>query len=150
MSPFVHPFFDAATHSFSYVVVDPPSRKCAIIDPVLNYDRDTATASATAADAILEFVRANDLLVEWILETHVHADHISAARYLRSQLPSAQIAVSVGVLQVQRQCAARFELPVTCDGSQFDRLLHDDDRWQTALSPTPIAAAFHKSGSTPR
>ena len=108
MSPFVHPFFDPATHSFSYVVVDPPSRKCAIIDPELNYERETATASATSADAMLEFARANDLLVEWILETHVHADHVSAARYLRSRLPAAQLAVSVGVLQVQRQMANRF------------------------------------------
>lgn len=124
----VHPFFDPATHSFSYVLVHPQSRSGAIIDPVLNYDAEGQAVRTTLADSILEFVNANDLVVEWILETHVHADHISAARYLKSHLVCAQTAISARVTQVQAQVAEQFGMSLPSDGSQFDRLLEDGDR----------------------
>ena len=128
MQLLVHPFFDPDTYSFSYVVVHPQTGSSAIIDPVLNYDCDTRSVSTTSADAILEFVSANELLVEWILETHVHADHVSAARYLKSRLVCAQTAISAQVVQVQAQVAAQFGVSLASDGSQFDRLLEDGDR----------------------
>jgi glyoxylase-like metal-dependent hydrolase (beta-lactamase superfamily II) len=128
MQLLVHPFFDPETHSFTYVLVDSSSGCCAIIDPVLNYDAVTQSARTTLADALLEFVSANDLVVEWILETHVHADHMSAARYLKRQLVCAQTAIGAGVVQVQTQVAEQFAVAIACDGRQFDRLLADGER----------------------
>jgi len=123
-----HPFFDPDTCSYSYVLVEPASRTCAVIDPVLNYDPDTGTACTRSADEIVEFVKANDLIVEWLLETHVHADHLSAARYLKSRFVCAQIGVGAGVIPLQKAMASRLEPPIRADGSQFDRLFQDGER----------------------
>jgi glyoxylase-like metal-dependent hydrolase (beta-lactamase superfamily II) len=146
MQLLVHPFFDPETHSFSYVVTHAQSRRSAVIDPVLNYDCATRSARTTSADAILEFVAANDLLVEWILETHVHADHVSAARYLKSHLVCAQIAISARVVEVQAQVAEQFGLTLPRDGSQFDRLLNDGDRICLGRA---CGRVMHTPGHTP-
>ena len=81
--PLVQDFFDEATNTFSYVVSDPITKRCAIIDSVLDYDAASATTSTTQADRIIAYVKAQGLTVEWILETHVHADHLTAAQYLK-------------------------------------------------------------------
>lgn len=125
MTLIVNPFFDKATHSWSYVVVEPDSRTCAIIDPVLDYDPATGRTSTGGADAIVDFVKANGLIVEWLLETHVHADHLSAARYLKSRFVCAQTGVGAGIGRVRELAAPALPDPtVGC----FDRLFKDGDR----------------------
>jgi glyoxylase-like metal-dependent hydrolase (beta-lactamase superfamily II) len=124
----VHPFFDIDTFSWSYVLANPATGCCAIIDPVLNYDPQSDTVHTHGADHILELVDANGYRVEWILETHVHADHLSAARYLKQQLVCAQIAIGERVRDVQALFVPELELDTAIDGSQFDRLLSDGER----------------------
>ena len=84
--PNVKDFFDPKTNTFSYVVSDPATKQCAIIDSVLDYDSASAVTSTTHADQIIAYVKEQGLQVEWILETHVHADHLTAAQYLKQQL----------------------------------------------------------------
>ena len=100
MSLMVHPFFDPETFSYTYAVVNPETRTCAIIDAVLNYDLSTGESSTSSADEVIEFVTANNLIVEWILETHVHADHLSAALYLKQHFVCAQTAIGAQVVAV--------------------------------------------------
>jgi len=128
MDLIIHPFFDAATGSWSYVLANPGAGACAIVDPVLDYDDASGAAHATGAERIVELVRANGYTVEWILETHVHADRLSAARYLKSRFVCAQTATGRGVTDVQKTMAPRYGLDIATDGSQFDRLLDDGER----------------------
>lgn len=86
MKPSVEAFFDPATYTISYVVFDAVGKRAAIIDSVLDFDRDSGSTGMDTADKIIQFVEANGLKVDWILETHVHADHLSAAPYLKSKL----------------------------------------------------------------
>jgi glyoxylase-like metal-dependent hydrolase (beta-lactamase superfamily II) len=106
------------------VVVEPCSRTCAVIDPVLDYDPASGTASTVRADEIVSFVKANDLIVEWLLETHVHADHLSAARYLKSRFVCAQSGIGAGIREVRSLIEPGAEDPGQC----FDRLFEDGDR----------------------
>ena len=124
----VHPLFDSATHTWSYVLANPATGCCAIIDPVLGYDDASGTVSTRAADSILELVDVNGYGVEWILETHIHADHLSAGRYLKQHLVCAQTAIGEHVASVQTRFAARLGLDIATDGRQFDRLLSDGER----------------------
>ena len=128
MSIDVLSFFDAPTGSWSYLVIDPTSRQAAVIDPVLDYDAAAARTARTGADRLLQAVRERDLDVVWILETHAHADHLTAAAYLKAQL-GAPLAVGAGICRVQQTFARIFNLGAgfAIDGSQFDRLLHDGD-----------------------
>lgn len=128
MNLVVHPFFDAGTASWSYVLANPGSGCCAVIDPVLEYDSSSGRHSTEGADRIAELVAANGYCVEWILETHVHADHLSAARYLKTQFVCAQIAIGEHVREVQARFAPELGLDIATDGSQFDRLLADGER----------------------
>ncbi|MCB1683776.1 MAG: MBL fold metallo-hydrolase, partial [Pseudomonadales bacterium] len=127
MHPMVAAFLDSATSSYSYVVAEPGSRTCAVIDPVLDFDPATGITSTTGADRIIDFVRANDLIVEWLLETHVHADHLSAGHYLKSHFVCAQTGIGRGVIEVQETFADSVprcpDSPLVPDGHQFDRLL---------------------------
>ena len=91
-------FFDETTNTFSYVVVDPATQQCAIIDSVLDYDAASATTSTTHADQIIAYIQANQLQVQWILETHVHADHLTASHYLKQRL-GGKIAISKNILK---------------------------------------------------
>ena len=99
-SPVVKDFFHEDTNTFSYVVSDPTTQACAIIDSVLDYDAASATTSTTHADQIIAYVKAQGLTVEWILETHVHADHLTAAQYLKAAL-GGKIAMSQKIAVVQ-------------------------------------------------
>lgn len=121
-------FFDAATGSWSYLVVHPQSRQAAVIDPVLDYDAAAARTARTGVDRLLQAVRERHLNVAWILETHAHADHLTAAAYLKAQL-GAPLAVGAGIRTVQQTFARIFNLgeDFAVDGSQFDRLLNDGD-----------------------
>jgi len=124
----LHPFFDPDTFSYSYLLANPGSGSCAVIDPVLGYDPDTGRISTSGADRIVEFVAANGYVVEWLLETHVHADHLSASRYLKQHFICAQTGIGERVGQVQAHFAQRFNVDVPADGRQFDRLFADQER----------------------
>ncbi|ASP98093.1 MBL fold metallo-hydrolase [Sinorhizobium meliloti] len=125
--PDVAAFYDAATGSIQYVVADPETGKCAIIDPVLDFDQKSGSTATTNADAILDHVAKQGLSVEWILDTHPHADHFSAARYLRDRT-GAPTAIGEHVKGVQHIWKQIYNWPdFVCDGSQWDRLFRDGD-----------------------
>lgn len=115
--PVVQDFFEENTNTFSYVVSDPATGHCAIIDSVLDYDAASASTSTTHADRIIAYVKAQNLTVEWILETHVHADHLTAAQYLKAEL-GGKIAMSQKISVVQETFGAIYHL----DMKQFNAL----------------------------
>jgi len=120
--PQVKGFFDKRTWSVQYVVSDPDTGKCAIIDPVLDFDEKAGATATINADAILDYIRENDLTVEWILDTHPHADHFSAAQYLKEKT-GARTAIGERVVDVQRLWKGIYNWPeLVTDGSQWDRL----------------------------
>lgn len=127
--PSVHGFLDRETGAMSYVVRDPRSDAAAIIDPVLGYDLDTNKISTAPMDLLIDFLRERNLTVSWILETHVHADHLSAASVLRERL-GARIGIGERVTQVQEHFSAIFgaSAEFRTDGSQFDKLFADGAR----------------------
>lgn len=129
MLPRVHPFFDNGSNTWTYVVADPDGSSAAIIDPVLDFDPKAGRTSTTSAETLLGFVRDHGLDVQWILETHAHADHLSAGHWLKTQLPDARLAIGEGIRTVQKTFRPIFNLgehfPV--DGSQFDHLFAADE-----------------------
>ena len=125
--PDVKAFFDEATFTVSYVVSDPATKRAAIIDSVLDYDAASGRTSTASADAVVEYVNEKALGVDWILETHVHADHLSGAPYLKDKL-GGQISIGAQVNVVQEAFKGVFNLTdLATDGSQFDRLFSDGD-----------------------
>ena len=150
MSPLVRPFFHPRTDTWSYVVSEGDGGAAAIVDPVLDFDPASARTGTVAAQALLDHVRELGLRVEWILETHAHADHLSAGDWLRRQLPGAKLAIGEGIRTVQATFRPVFGLgndfPV--DGSQFDRLFADGDTFAIgALRAQVIAVPGHTSDS---
>lgn len=143
----VQTFFDPATWTFSYVVYDQPGGHCALVDSVLDYDPKSGRTRTTSADKLVEFVRANNLTVQWILETHAHADHLSAAHYLRQQLGGC-IAMGAGITQVQKVFKGLFNLEpeFASNGSQFDHLFADGETFAIGTLP---AQALAVPGHTP-
>jgi glyoxylase-like metal-dependent hydrolase (beta-lactamase superfamily II) len=142
-------FFDSATGSWSYLVVDPHSRQAAVIDPVLDYDAASARTARSGVDRLLQAVRERELDVAWILETHAHADHLTAAAYLKAQL-GAPVAIGTGIRAVQQTFARIFNLgeEFAADGSQFDRLLVDGDSLPLGnLAIRVLATPGHTSDS---
>ncbi len=124
----IQSFFDSDTATFSYVVSDVDSKKAAVIDPVLNYDLSSGKCSYTSANEIIAFLTNHHLTLSWILETHIHADHMTAAHFLKEQC-GGKIGIGVGILDV-----LAFWVPLLntakdtpLDGSQFDQLFHDGD-----------------------
>lgn len=128
MNPFVQDFFDEASNTFSYVVVDPATQYCAIIDSVLDYDAASATTSTTQADHIIQYIQIHHLTVQWILETHVHADHLTASQYLKAQL-GGQIAMSEKIVTVQDIFSQIYHLDYDALKAQhsFDYLFKDHE-----------------------
>lgn len=136
-------FFDENTNTFSYVVSDPATRQCAIIDSVLDYDPASATTSTIHADEIIVYIQKNELTVEWILETHVHADHLTASQYLKEQL-GGKIAMSHKISIVQETFSAIYNLDIKYFNSHqsFDYLFDDHETFmigelQAYNIPTP-------------
>ena len=120
-------FHDQATFTITYVVSDPATGRAAIVDPVLDYDAASGRTSTASADEVIAFVRDNDLGVDWILETHVHADHLSGAPYLRDQL-GGKTAIGASVTTVQETFKGVFNIKdLATDGSQFDHLFTDGE-----------------------
>jgi glyoxylase-like metal-dependent hydrolase (beta-lactamase superfamily II) len=146
-NPDVKGFFDKATNTVSYVVADPATKKCAIIDSVLDYDPAAGRTSHASADVILAYVAEKGFTVEWILETHVHADHLTAAPYL-FQKTHAAIGIGANITIVQSVFAKIFnaEADFKKDGSQFDRLLADGDSFKIG---NLTATAMNTPGHTP-
>src|ERR687890_375065 len=110
LKPEVVAFFEKRTSSVQYIVADPVTRRCALIDPVLDYDERSGCTDTTSADALLDAVRERGLTVEWILDTHPHADHLSAAHYLREKT-GAPTAIGQHVIDVQRLWKEIYNLP---------------------------------------
>ncbi len=147
MKPQIQAFFDDATWTVSYVVFDEPGGHCALVDSVLDYDPKSGRTSTRSAERLVEFVQGRDLTVQWILETHAHADHLSAAHYLRKKL-GGKIAIGAAITQVQDVFKGVFNLEPEFrpDGSQFDQLLHDDEEFQIGVL---TAKALAVPGHTP-
>ncbi len=147
MNAHVEPFFDPTTFTYSYVVSDPQTCQCAVIDSVLDYDPASGRTSHATAQRLVDHVREHDLKVQWLLETHVHADHLSAAPYLRQQL-GGQLAIGDRITVVQGNFGKLFNAGTdfATDGRQFDHLFHDGDTFQVGNLQ---ARAIHTPGHTP-
>jgi glyoxylase-like metal-dependent hydrolase (beta-lactamase superfamily II) len=146
----VHPFFHAGSNTFSYVVSDLEGGHAAIIDPVLDFDAASARTGTTSAQAIVDHVNAHALAVQWILETHAHADHLSAAQWLKQQFPDARLAIGEGIRTVQATFAPVLDLGAgfRADGSQFDHLFTDGEEFTIGTLPARvIAVPGHTSDS---
>ena len=145
--PDVSTFYDKQTSTFSYVVKDPQSNACAIIDSVLNLDYNSGRTSYRGADEIIDFIKRNHLQLQWIIETHVHADHLSAAPYLKQKL-GGQLGIGAHITTVQNVFGKVFNAgsDFQRDGSQFDRLFNDGDTYQIG---SLTATAIHTPGHTP-
>ena len=125
--PNVSAFFDEATFTVSYVVADPTTGRAAVVDPVLDFDPASGRTSTTSADKVIAFVKSENLGIDWILETHVHADHLSGAPYIQEQL-GGKTAIGANVTAVQNTFKGVFNLKsLATDGSQFDHLFADDE-----------------------
>ena len=146
-TPDVKTFFDEPTFTFSYVVSDPATNKAAIVDSVLNYDPKSGRTSKESADEIIAHVREHGLEVQWIVETHVHADHLSAAPYLKEQL-GGTLAIGSNIKTVQDVFGKVFNAGTEFarDGSQFDHLFEDGEQFAVGSIQ---ARAIHTPGHTP-
>jgi glyoxylase-like metal-dependent hydrolase (beta-lactamase superfamily II) len=128
--PMVRGFFEKRTHSVQYIVADPQTRHCAIIDPVLDFDPKSCATATHSADELLAYIERKGFTLEWILDTHPHADHFSAAGYLKDRT-GVPTAIGEKVVEVQKLWKGLYNLPDTfrTDGSQWDRLFADDERF---------------------
>ena len=146
MNPSVQAFFDPATNTVSYIVHDPATKKAAIIDPVLDFTPRNGRIATTSADALLATAKAQGLEIVYLLETHAHADHLSAAHHLR-QATGAPVVIGSHITQVQTIFGQLFEADdVTADGSDFDRLVADGDSMPLGDLQIEI---MHTPGHTP-
>lgn len=145
MGPRVKAFFDDNTFTVSYVVSEPEGGRAAIIDSVLDFDSKSARSSTRSADAIIAYVRAQSLSVDWILETHLHADHMTAAPYLKQQL-GGRSGIGAQITEVQKTFKALFNLGAdfAADGSDFDHLFADGETFRIgALDARVLATPGH-------
>ena len=146
IQPFIEAFFDEPTNTISYLVGDPAKRIAAVIDPVLDFDLASGVADTCSAERILAFAREQNWQIAMILETHVHADHLSAAPFFKAQT-SAWIGIGVHIRDVQRIFRPVFGLTdLKSDGSDFDRLFEDGDRF--AIGGLDVEV-LHVPGHTP-
>ena len=147
MTPNVTGFFDDATNTISYVVQDPEGRACAIVDSVLDFDYSSGRTDTKSADAIIAFVKEQELDVQWLLETHVHADHLSAAPYLQEAL-GGKIGIGDRIQMVQDTFGKVFNegTEFQRDGSQFDQLFTEGDSFHIGQMRADV---LHTPGHTP-
>lgn len=147
MTPDVTAFFHAATNTISYVVQDPNGTACAVIDSVLDFDHASGRTDTQSADEVIAYVRAKGLDVQWLLETHVHADHLSAAPYIQEQV-GGQIGIGDRITFVQETFGKVFNegTEFQRNGSQFDRLFHEGDTLHIGQMRADVV---HTPGHTP-
>ncbi|MBT6222572.1 MAG: MBL fold metallo-hydrolase [Rhodobiaceae bacterium] len=145
--PIVHAFFDEDTNTISYVAVDKETNNCAIIDPVLDFNYSSGKISYKNADKIIDLIKENDLNVEWLIETHVHADHLSAAPYIQDFI-GGKIAISAEIKKVQDIFGKVFNAGTEFerDGSQFDKLFDDGSTYNIGKLSGRV---IHTPGHTP-
>jgi glyoxylase-like metal-dependent hydrolase (beta-lactamase superfamily II) len=147
MHPAVHAFFDEATNTITYLVREPQGRACAVIDSVLDFDYASGRTDTRSADAVIAFIREQDLDLQWVLETHVHADHLSAAPYIQEAL-GGKIGIGDRITVVQETFGKVFNegTRFARDGSQFDRLFAEGD---SLMIGQMRADVMHTPGHTP-
>ncbi len=140
-------FYDKDTATFTYVVSDVATNKCAVIDSVLNYDMHSGRTSTASADAVIDYIRDNNLQLQWILETHIHADHLTAASYIKEKL-GGKIAIGEKIKEVAQFWVPLFnnhkDTPI--DGSQFDHLFLDGEKFYIGNLEVSV---MHTPGHTP-
>lgn len=148
-SPVVRCFFHQKTNTCAYIVECPKTNKAAILDSVLDYASNSGKISTEFADSLLNEVKKEGLNVEWILDTHVHADHITGMAYLKKQLPNAKTAISERITDVQKHWAEAFDWPeFDCSGSQWDFLLSDESE-EVASAASGASASTASEANTP-
>ncbi|MFN5513419.1 MAG: MBL fold metallo-hydrolase [Cyanobacteriota bacterium] len=145
MNPDVKGFFDPQTYTITYVVADPESRRCAIIDPVWDYNPTNGRLATASADQVIAYVQDRGLTVDWILESHAHADHLTSAQYLKAKL-GGKIAIGAAIGKVQATFKQLFNAPAdfATDGAQFDHLFQDGETFALGnLTATVLATPGH-------
>lgn len=144
--PTIHSFYDTDTFTVTHIVSDPATHRAAIIDSVLDYDPKSGRTSHASADKVVDFVKQAGLTVDWLLETHAHADHLSAAPYLREKL-GGQIAIGRHIREVQGVFKKIFNAPdMNTEGAEFDRLFEDGDLFKIGDLEVRV---MHTPGHTP-
>lgn len=143
----IEAFFDASTGTVSYVLADTTSGQVAVIDPVLDFDPKSGTLTSGSSDRVIDYVRSQGWQVQWILETHAHADHLSGAQHIRHHL-GGKLAIGAHIRTVQQMFSRifHFERSFLPDGQQFDHLLEDGEQFQLG---TLTVTALHVPGHTP-
>ncbi len=150
MNPQVTPFFHKASSTWTYVVSDPVTHAAAVIDPCLDFDAKSGRTGVVSPTQVIELLAENGLDLIWILETHAHADHLSAGRWLKSRLPLARLAIGQGICEVQRTFKPVYNLgdEFATDGSQFDHLFTDGEQFRIGkLEAQVIATPGHTNDS---
>lgn len=148
MKPHIEAFLDADSETYSYLVYDQPGGSAAVIDPVLDFDSASGRTSTSGVQRLIDAIRDQRLTLDWILETHAHADHLSAAPVLRAEL-GGRIAIGAAITGVQQVFADVFNMPpdaIAADGADFDCLLHDGDRFSIGALDVEV---LHTPGHTP-
>jgi len=147
LRPEIASFFDPATYTVTYVVSDPATREAAIVDSVLDFDPNSGRTTTASADTVIDYVTSHNLKVTWLLETHAHADHFSAAPYLQEKL-GGKIAIGADIVTVQTVFGKLFNAGTEFerDGSQFDALFKDGDTFTIGTLPVTV---MHVPGHTP-
>ena len=144
--PAIRAFFDEATNTFSYLIADPATKRAAVIDPVLDYDPKSGEVDVRSVEAVLAAAREAGYTVEWSLETHAHADHLSGSPYVKART-GAKIAIGENIKEVQRIFRPVFNATdLKTDGSDFDRLFKDGDRFKIGGLEVEV---IHTPGHTP-
>jgi glyoxylase-like metal-dependent hydrolase (beta-lactamase superfamily II) len=145
-TPQIRAFFDEPTNTVSYLLYDPASRRAAVIDPVLDFDNRTGSATTRSADAVLQAAAADRLTIDWVLETHAHADHLSGAPYIKLKT-GARVGIGEHIRDVQKIFRPVFNATdLKGDGSEFDHLFRDGERFQVGGIDVDV---LHVPGHTP-
>ncbi len=148
VNPIVKGFLDKRSHTVSYIVQDPTSSSCAVVDSVLDFDYSAGRISYESADELIDYIREHSLKLEWLIETHVHADHLSAAPYIQQALKQGAIGIGEQIIEVQDVFGKVFNegTQFERDGSQFDRLFTDNDTYEIGALNVRV---MHTPGHTP-